>query len=116
MGKHKPIWDPSTDCGDYVVATGCTDVFATGNKMAQKRYYKQTTRPGGLRSVSMEELKRKWGGGEVLARAVSGMLPKNRLRKVRLGRLKGRLCFFLWVFLGWGGVGERRGTGGWDGF
>lgn len=57
----------------------------------------------------MEELKRKWGGGEVLARAVSGMLPKNRLRKVRLGRLKGRLRFFLCVFLSWGVGGE-----GWE--
>ena len=89
MGKHKPIWDPSTDCGDYVVATGCTDVYATGKKMQQKLYYKQTTRPGALKSLNMEGMVRKWGGGEVLKRAVSGMLPKNRLRKPRLERLKG---------------------------
>ena len=89
MGKHKPIWDPSTDCGDYVVATGCTDVHATGKKMQQKLYYKQTTRPGALKSLNMEGMIRKWGGGEVLKRAVSGMLPKNRLRKPRLERLKG---------------------------
>jgi len=89
MGKHKPIWDPSTDCGDYVVATGCTDVYATGKKMQQKLYYKQTTRPGALKSLNMESMMRTWGGGEVLKRAVSGMLPKNRLRKPRLERLKG---------------------------
>ncbi|MDI1485976.1 MAG: 54S ribosomal protein L23, mitochondrial [Ramalina farinacea] len=88
MGKHKPIWDPSTDCGDYVVATGCTDVYATGKKLQQKLYYKQTTRPGALKSLNMEGMIKKWGGGEVLKRAVSGMLPKNRLRKPRLERLK----------------------------
>ena len=89
MGKHKPIWDPSTDCGDYVVATGCNDVHVTGKKMVQKRYYKQTTRPGALKSINMEQMLAKWGGGEVLKRAVRGMLPKNRLRDPRLARLKG---------------------------
>ncbi|KAG6997534.1 50s ribosomal protein l13 [Physcia stellaris] len=88
MGKHKPIWDPSTDCGDYVVATGCNDVFVTGKKMQQKKYYKQTTRPGSLKAINMESMVRKWGGGEVLKRAVRGMLPKNRLRDPRLERLK----------------------------
>lgn len=100
MGKHKPIWDPSTDCGDYVVATGCTDVYATGKKMQQKLYYKQTTRPGALKSLNMEGMMRKWGGGEILKRAVSGMLPKNRLRKPRLERLKGE-------FGGEGSIGQR---------
>ena len=93
MGKHKPIWDPSTDCGDYVVATGCTDVYATGRKMQQKLYYRQTTKPGALKAINMETMVRKWGGGEVLKRAVRGMLPKNRLREPRLARLKGEFCF-----------------------
>ncbi|KAL8715092.1 MAG: hypothetical protein Q9220_001049 [cf. Caloplaca sp. 1 TL-2023] len=88
MGKHKPIWDPSTDCGDYVIATSCNDVLVTGKKMQQKLYYKQTTRPGALKSLNMESMVRKWGGGEVLKRAVRGMLPKNRLRDPRLERLK----------------------------
>ncbi|MCJ1424817.1 54S ribosomal protein L23, mitochondrial [Sticta canariensis] len=88
MGKHKPIWDPSTDCGDYVVATGCTDVYVTGRKMQQKQYYRQTTKPGALKAINMETMVRKWGGGEVLKRAVRGMLPKNRLRDPRLARLK----------------------------
>jgi len=57
----------------------------------QKMYYKQTTRPGSLRAVSMDALWAKWGGGEVLRRAVKGMLPKNRLREDRIGRLKGWL-------------------------
>ncbi|KAI4128757.1 MAG: hypothetical protein LQ347_004045 [Umbilicaria vellea] len=88
MGKHKPIWDPSTDCGDYVIATGCSDVLVTGKKMQQKKYYRHSTRPGSLKEISMEGLIRKWGGGEVLKKAVRGMLPKNRLRDDRLARLK----------------------------
>jgi len=52
-------------------------------------YYKHTTRPGkGFKEMNMDRLFRKFGGGEVLRRAVSGMLPKNRLRDVRLDRLK----------------------------
>ncbi len=88
MGKHKPIWDPSTDCGDYVVALGCHDLHTTGKKRYQKKYYTHTTRPGSLKEITMDRLFAKWGGGEVLRRAVSGMLPKNRLRTPRLARLK----------------------------
>jgi large subunit ribosomal protein L13 len=88
MGKHKPTFDPSTDCGDYVVATDCAALHVTGKKMQQKKYYSHTTRPGSLKEISMEAMVRKWGGGEVLKRAVRGMLPKNRLRDIRLDRLK----------------------------
>ena len=88
MGKHKPIYDPSTDCGDYVVAVGCSDLTVTGKKMQQKKYYFHNTRPGSLKEMSMERMKEKWGGGEILRRAVRGMLPKNRLRDDRMARLK----------------------------
>ena len=88
MGKHKPIFDPSTDCGDYVVATNCALIHTTGKKREQKLYRTHTTRPGSLKEISMENMIEKWGGGEVLRKAVSGMLPKNRLRKGRLERLK----------------------------
>ncbi|KAL4871902.1 hypothetical protein BDV12DRAFT_163321 [Aspergillus spectabilis] len=88
MGKNKPIYDPSTDCGDYVVAVGCHDLHTTGKKRFQKKYYTHTTRPGSLRSMTMDKMFEKWGGGEVLKRAVRGMLPKNRLRDKRLARLK----------------------------
>ncbi|KAL8897701.1 MAG: hypothetical protein Q9207_007085, partial [Kuettlingeria erythrocarpa] len=114
-GKHKPIWDPSTDCGDYVVATGCNDMLVTGRKKEQKLYYKQTTRPGALKSLNMESMMRKWGGGEILKRAVRGMLPKNRLRDKRLERLKGE--FLLFSFPRWRGIGLGRwemGDGGWE--
>lgn len=88
MGKHKPIYNPATDCGDYVVAVGCHDLHVTGKKRQQKLYYTHTTRPGSLKSMSLERLQEQWGGGEILRRAVRGMLPKNRLRDKRLARLK----------------------------
>lgn len=88
MGKHKPIYDPSTDCGDYVVAAGCHDLKTTGKKRFQKKYYTHTTRPGSLKSMTMDQMFARWGGGEVLRRAVKGMLPKNRLQEPRLARLK----------------------------
>lgn len=88
MGKHKPIWDPSTDCGDYVVVTNCAALYTTGQKKWRKSYYRHNTRPGSLKEVTMDVLMEKWGGSEVLRKAVSGMLPKNRLRKLRLARLR----------------------------
>ncbi|MBE7180079.1 MAG: 50S ribosomal protein L13 [Terriglobus roseus] len=90
IGKHKPVYDPSTDCGDYVVVTSCSQLKVTGKKLQQKKYYTHTTRPGSLKQVSMEQLMEKWGGGEILRRAVRGMLPKNKLRDRRLMRLR---CF-----------------------
>ena len=98
MGKHKPIYDPSTDCGDYVVCTGLSQLHTTGKKMQKKKYYSHTTRPGSLKEITMERMMEKWGGGEILRRAVRGMLPKNRLRDDRMARLK---CKF---FLESGGV------------
>jgi len=88
MGKHKPIWNPSTDCGDYVVAVGCHDLHTTGKKREKKKYYSHTTRPGSLKEITMDKMMEKWGGSEVLRRAVRGMLPKNRLRDDRMSRLK----------------------------
>lgn len=89
MGKHKPMYSPSTDCGDYVVALGCHDLRVTGKKLTQKKYYSHTTRPGSLKEISLEKMAAKWGGAEILRRAVRGMLPKNRLRDKRMMRLKG---------------------------
>ena len=88
MGKHKPTFDPSTDCGDYVVVTDCAALHVTGRKMWQKTYYRHSTRPGKLKSLTMDKLMEKQGGAEILRKAVSGMLPKNRLRDKRLARLK----------------------------
>jgi len=55
----------------------------------KKKYYSHSTRPGHLQEITMDRMIRKFGGAEVLRRAVSGMLPKNRLREVRLARLRG---------------------------
>ena len=56
--------------------------------MQQKKYYYHNTRPGSLKEMTMERMAAKWGGGEILKRAVRGMLPKNRLRDERVARLK----------------------------
>lgn len=88
MGKHKPTWNPSTDCGDYVVVTGCKDLHVTGKKRQQKTYWSHNTRPGSLKTMTLEKMQAKWGGGEILKRAVRGMLPKNRLRDDRMARLR----------------------------
>ncbi|BFZ54489.1 54S ribosomal protein L23, mitochondrial [Savitreella phatthalungensis] len=88
MGKHKPIFHPMVDCGDYVVAKNCSDFAVTGRKLDQHMYYSHSTKPGHLKTISMRKLMQQQGGGEVLRRAVSTMLPKNRLRKPRLARLK----------------------------
>ena len=88
MGKHKPVYHPSADVGDYVVVTNCKYLRVTGNKLQQKHYWSHSTRPGNLKLTPMNKVIEDKGYGEVLKRAVSGMLPKNKLRKVRLERLK----------------------------
>lgn len=78
----------TVDSGDYVVVSNCHFINVTGNKMEQKLYRRHSTRPGNLHEVNMETLLATKGGGEILRQAVSKMLPKNRLRKFRLDRLK----------------------------
>lgn len=70
------------------MATNCHELHTTGKKRFQKKYYKASTRPGSLKEITMDRMFAKWGGAEVLRRAVNGMLPKNRLRDDRLARLK----------------------------
>lgn len=100
MGKHKPTYDPSTDCGDYVVAVGCHDILTTGKKRFQKKYYSHSTRPGSLKELTMDRMIAKFGGTEILRKAVSGMLPKNKLRDVRLARLKRKEALYRRTQLG----------------
>ncbi|GMM34796.1 mitochondrial 54S ribosomal protein YmL23 [Saccharomycopsis crataegensis] len=88
MGKHKPVYHPTIDCGDYVVVTNCNRLKVSGNKMQEKEYWSHSTKPGNLKLVTMEKMAADKGFGELLRKAVSGMLPKNKLRKVRLERLK----------------------------
>lgn len=88
IGKHKPVYYPGSDCGDYVVATNCQFIYATGKKDQYKLYRRHSGRPGNLHETTLADLKNRKGGGEVLRRAVSGMLPKNQLRQRRLDRLR----------------------------
>lgn len=88
IGKHKPVFDKTLDQGDYVVVTNCSQLKITGNKFDQKTYWRHSTRPGSLVLTPMKKLVQDKGFGEVLKKAVSGMLPKNSHRKTRLDRLK----------------------------
>ncbi|MEK7189281.1 MAG: 50S ribosomal protein L13 [Patescibacteria group bacterium] len=86
MGKNKASYVPYKDEGDAVVVENYAKMKITGDKLEQKRYYRPTKRPGGLKSESMRELLAR-RPEEVLKRAVYGMLPKNSLRKSMIRRL-----------------------------
>lgn len=86
QGKHKPTYSLNLDSGDYVVAINAKDVVLTGRKLLQKTYARYSGYPGGLRIQTAQELLSK-KPGELIRHAVSGMLPKNKLRKRRLTRL-----------------------------
>lgn len=88
IGKHKPVYHQSQDCGDYVVVSNCQRLRFTGKKFEQKTYWSHSSKPGHLKLRTMEKVVADKGFGEILKKAVSGMLPKNKLRKPRLERLK----------------------------
>ncbi|KAF9226825.1 ribosomal protein L13 [Gyrodon lividus] len=87
MGKHKPIYDKSLDCGDYIVVTNARNIKVSGRKEEQLVYRKHTMYPGGLKETPYETMMEK-KPHEIIMHAVSGMLPKNKLRERRLARLK----------------------------
>ncbi|KAF7789421.1 hypothetical protein EIP86_000365 [Pleurotus ostreatoroseus] len=87
MGKHKPIYDPSVDCGDYVVVSNARRVKVTGKKAQQIVYRHHTMFPGGLKEIPYNQMMDK-KPDEIIRQAVSGMLPKNKLRDRRLERLR----------------------------
>jgi large subunit ribosomal protein L13 len=86
-GKHKPIWSPHIDTGDHVVVVNASRVRVTGNKLAQKRYYRHSNYPGGLREESLSDLLAR-KPERAIEMAVKGMLPRNRLGKAMFGKLK----------------------------
>lgn len=86
-GKHKPDFTPYKDGGDFVKVKNVDKVKFTGRKQADKKYYHYSGYPGGLKATPLGELFRK-NPGEVLRRAVWGMLPKNRLRAQQIKRLQ----------------------------
>jgi len=86
-GKRKPEYTPHIDTGDFVVVINAREVAVTGNKREQKRYYRHSGYPGGLRSRTLgEQLERR--PEEVIRRAVRGMLPRNRLARRQITKLK----------------------------
>ncbi|GLV52097.1 50S ribosomal protein L13 [Thermobispora bispora] len=86
-GKHKPIYAPHVDTGDFVIVVNADKVALTGNKLTQKRAYRHSGYPGGLRSVTYEELMKK-RPDRVVEKAVRGMLPKNSLGRKMAKKLK----------------------------
>jgi len=86
-GKHKPSFSPHVDGGDFVIVVNAKRVKLTGSKETDKRYYRHSGYPGGLRVRSLSEMREKKPEA-VVRLAVKGMLPKNRLGKGQLGKLK----------------------------
>ena len=86
-GKRKPTYTPHVDVGDFVVVVNAEKVRVTGNKLADKRYYRHSGYPGGLRSRSLQEMLDR-RPEEVIRMAVRGMLPRNRLARKQLTKLK----------------------------
>lgn len=87
MGKNKPSFVPWQDGGDYVVVTSAARLKVSGRKDKQKIYYRHTGFPGGLKEETLERLRER-KPEEIIRRAVFNMLPKNKLRKGRMGRLR----------------------------
>lgn len=86
-GKNKPMYTPHIDCGDNVVVINASKVTVTGNKLTEKKYYRHSGYPGGIKEVSLEK-QLTTHPERVIQHAVAGMLPKNRLQAERLKRLK----------------------------
>lgn len=83
-GKNKPTYTPHVDTGDNVIIINAGKIEMTGNKEQDKMYYRHTGHPGGIKSISAGELKRK-NPVRLLENSIKGMLPKNRL-----GRAQGK--------------------------
>ena len=86
-GKHKPNFTPHVDCGDYVIIVNAEKIHVTGQKMVQKKYYRHSGYPGGLREVALRDQLQKFPE-RVLENAVRGMLPKTKLGRQMFRKLK----------------------------
>jgi len=86
-GKHKAIYTPSVDTGDFVVVLNAEKVKLTGTKMAEKMYYSHSGFPGGIRSITAEKLIAK-NPEDLIKKAVKGMLPKNKLGRQMFRKMK----------------------------
>jgi large subunit ribosomal protein L13 len=86
-GKHKPIFTPHIDTGDFVVVVNAEKIKVTGNKETQKFYYRHSNYPGGLKKQSLKDLRERHPD-RIIENAVKGMLPRNTLGKAQLTKLK----------------------------
>lgn len=86
-GKNKVDYSPNRDAGDNVIVVNAAKVIVTGNKAKEKMYYSYSGFPGGLKEFTFEEMMAR-DPRMVITHAVNGMIPKNRLRKSKLTRLK----------------------------
>ena len=86
-GKHKPIFTPHVDTGDYIVVVNAEKIHVTGNKMKDKMYYHHTGYIGNLKSINLEKLLVK-APERVLETAVKGMLPRSPLGRSMMKKLK----------------------------
>lgn len=86
-GKHKPIYTPHMDTGDFIVVTNVEKLVVTGNKNLDKRYYRHSGYPGGIYETNFRDLQAKHPD-RILLKAVKGMLPKGPLGYAMLKKLK----------------------------
>jgi large subunit ribosomal protein L13 len=86
-GKHKPIFAPHTDTGDYVIVVNCDKIRVTGKKLDQKVYYRHSNYPGGFRTETLRDLMQRHPD-RVIQTAVRGMLPRTRLGRQMIKKLK----------------------------
>ena len=86
-GKNKPTFTPSVDTGDFVIVVNAEKIALTGKKLADKTYYSHSSFPGGLKEISAGKLIEK-KPEELIKKAVKGMLPKNKLARHMLKKLK----------------------------
>ena len=86
-GKHKPIYTPHVDTGDYIVVINASGIKVTGNKMKDKMYYKHTGYIGNLKSMNLETMMNK-SPERVITKSVRGMLPKTKLGNAMIKKLK----------------------------
>ena len=86
-GKRKPVYTPHVDVGDFVVVVNAQKISVTGSKLQEKMYYRHSGYPGGLKSRTLNDMLER-RPEEVIRLAVRGMLPKNRLARKQLTKLK----------------------------
>jgi len=86
-GKHKPEYTPHVDTGDYIIVINAAEIAVTGRKAQDKRYYRHTGYPGGIRETTFEKMQQRFPG-RALEKAVKGMLPKGPLGYAMARKLK----------------------------